>query len=294
MAKRNFSIKDIKSWKFKELTMPQEWVDHLGNLTENFRMLIVGKSGHGKTEYAMKLSKMLSQYFGKVSYNSTEQGRSASFQQSFFRNQMDEIKGGKWMLCDPSQRVFNVWFERLKKQNSGRVVLLDSLDYMKLTLDQFKLLHETFRHKSIIIVAWNDPIDPVTKKIRYMCDIKVEVENFSAKIASRFGGNKPFKIWDGQAIAGANDREAPKPKLVATTTTKASQELIRIEKIKYPDSGFIDVLIYEDQPEQLTEQAAVELFVQYPSVKEIHEVHDVWGGRWSRSILNEKSESHAS
>lgn len=45
------------------------------------------------------------------------------------------------------------------------------------------------------------------------------------------------------------------------------------------------VLIYEDQPEQLNEETAKALFEKYPDVSEIHELHDVWGGRWSRRSI---------
>lgn len=197
--KRNFSINDIKEWKFSRVSMPQEWVDHLGNITENFRMLIEGKPGSGKTEYLMQLTKMLATHYGKVTLNNVEQGRSASLKDSFMRNDMDEVPVGKWMMADPSQRTFEPWFARLKRPNSGRVICLDSLDYMKLTLDQYKLLHEKFKKKSLIIVAWNEPMDINAKKIRYMADIKVEVVDFKAKIRSRFGGNKTWDVWPTRA-----------------------------------------------------------------------------------------------
>lgn len=48
-------------------------------------------------------------------------------------------------------------------------------------------------------------------------------------------------------------------------------------------SETVTVLIYEDQPEQLTEETAAALFEQYPDVKEIHELNDKWGGRWTRT-----------
>lgn len=60
---------------------------------------------------------------------------------------------------------------------------------------------------------------------------------------------------------------------------KKVKELIRVER-------YIDykVLIVEDQPVQLTQATANELFAQYAEVKEIHELHVVWGGRWSREV----------
>lgn len=196
MAKqRNYSISDINSWKFNDIELPAEWAGHLGKITENFRMIIQGPSGHGKTEYVMKLAKMLTQYYGKVNFNSTEQGRSSTFQQAWQRNGMSEIQPGKFMLCSKDKKVFDVWFESLLRPNSGRVIILDSIDYMELKIAQYKQLEARFKHKSIIVVCWDDPMDINSKKIKYLCDMKVEVRDFKAHMRGRFGGNKPFNIW---------------------------------------------------------------------------------------------------
>lgn len=56
-----------------------------------------------------------------------------------------------------------------------------------------------------------------------------------------------------------------------------AKDLIRVE----PYSDYM-VLIYEDQPKPLTATQADKLLEQYPDVKEIHELHEVWGGRWTR------------
>lgn len=219
MAKvRNYGPKDMMEWKFKDLDMPQEWLEHLGEISEGFRMLIHGKSGHGKTEYVIQLAKMLAMHYGKVSLNNVEQGRSKTLQVAAKRNNLQEIPAGKFTLCDPSQRFFDNWYKRLSGRNSGRVIILDSRDAMKLTIDQFMELHIKFKHKAIIIVAWDDPFDTNSKKIKYYCDIKVKVHNFRAKIASRFGGNKTYTIWKNnhnaeyekvpQVKTGSNDFES--------------------------------------------------------------------------------------
>lgn len=194
---RDYSIRDINAWKFAKLPLPEEWANHMGNISENFRMMVQGPSGHGKTEYVMKLAKMLSQYYGKVNFNSTEQGRSDTFKEAWKRNAMQDMTPGKFKLCGPDKRKFEPWFKSLQRPNSGRVIILDSIDYMELKVNEFKELHERFkRTKSIVVVCWDDPMDTNSKKIKYMCDIKVEIRDFKAKIRSRFGGNKPLVIWD--------------------------------------------------------------------------------------------------
>lgn len=192
---KGYSMTDIENWKFKDVELPKEWAEHLGNLHEGFRMLIEGPSGHGKTEYLIKLLKVLAQTYGKVSLNNVEQGKSATIQEDAKRNKMTEVKG-KVILCPKEYRTFDPWFKHLQGKNKGKIIALDSLDYMKLTIDQFKQLHERFKHKAIIIVCWNDPMDINAKKIKYMCDIKVEVKDYKAQIRSRFGGNKTLVIWD--------------------------------------------------------------------------------------------------
>lgn len=192
---RSYGVNDISSWKFEEINLPEAWAKHLGDITAGFRMLVEGPPGHGKTEYVMKLAKMLTQYVGKVNANSTEQGKSKTFKQSWDRNAMNEIEPGKYMLQGKHSRTFEPWFKNLQKPNSGRTIILDSIDYMNLTFDQFKQLHERFPQKNLVFVCWNNPMSADSKKIRYACDIKVEVSDFTAHIRSRFGGNQPFLIW---------------------------------------------------------------------------------------------------
>lgn len=195
---KNYGITEIYSWKFERLDLPKEWADHLGRMPLNFRMLVKGKSGHGKTEYLVKLAIMLANHIGKVHYNSTEQGKSADFQDAVMRNNLKEsVDPGKFMLGDAKQRTFEGWFNKVQKPNSGRMLILDSMDYMHLTFDQYKQVHERFeKHKAIIINSWSDPMTKDAKQIEYTCDYKVEVKDYKAYIRSRHGGNKPFVIWD--------------------------------------------------------------------------------------------------
>ena len=206
MASRNYGLKEIYSWKCDRLELPEEWANHLGRMPHNFRMLIAGESGHGKTEYIIKLAKMLATYLGKVHYNSTEQGKSADFQDAVIRNNMDELDAGKFMLADANQRTFAGWFNKVQKPNSGRVLLLDSMDYMHLSFIQYQQIHERFkRQKAIIINSWGDPMAGDAKRIRYTSDYKVKVKDYKAYIRSRHGGNEPFVIRD-KKTKGSKER----------------------------------------------------------------------------------------
>lgn len=59
--------------------------------------------------------------------------------------------------------------------------------------------------KVIVVVCWmqgGKPCGEYAKQIAYMCDVKVHVHNFSAYPRSRFGGNRPFLIWDKSPKGG--------------------------------------------------------------------------------------------
>lgn len=195
MAKtKNYGVRDILDWKFELIPLSQEWIDHLGELTEGFRILIEGNPKNGKTEYMVKFIKELAVNHGKVNLNSTEQGKSSSLRKALLRNKIQELPAGKFMLCDKSQRSFDVWFKKLQSPNSGKTIVLDSADYMNLTFAQYKQLIERFPNKNIIIVCWK--INPIIKSLMHTMDAIIEVKDFVAKPISREGGYKNFIIWD--------------------------------------------------------------------------------------------------
>jgi nucleoside-triphosphatase THEP1 len=192
-ATRSYSVRDIMSWKFVKQDLPKEWLDHLGEVPERFTMYVDGDPGNGKTEYNMKLAKMLAQCMGKVRYNNVEQGKHVQIQQSAERNKFNEIAGGKFQY--DNIRDFDAFVNRLKRPNSGRVIIIDSISYWPLTLEQIQYLINTFKHKSFVFVAYQADYSR-NKAIIHHCDVKVRVENFIAKPSGRFAGNLPFVIWD--------------------------------------------------------------------------------------------------
>jgi hypothetical protein len=171
----------------------------LGTLSEGARILVRGRAKHGKTSYVLRLSKAYATHVGKVNYNSTEQGKTSGFKKTFIREGMQSV-AGKFMLCSPDQKNFDVWFKKLQGKNQGKVIVLDSLDYQQTTFEQFKQLNDRFPTKTIILVCWHD--NKVSKKLEYMMDAIVEVKDFKAYCISREGGGKPFIIKAKQLTAG--------------------------------------------------------------------------------------------
>lgn len=200
MAK-NYGINDIEKWEFDTLPLSQKWLDHLGDINQGFRILIEGDPKSGKTEYVFQFMKELALNVGKVNLNSTEQGKSKSLKSAFTRNKMNEIPAGQFMVADASQKNFETWYRCASKPNSGKTLVLDSADYMKLTFDQWKMVHEKFKNKNLILVCWL--INPNLKAFKHTMDIVVRVKDFKADPISRFGGHKPMIIWNKKPEVGS-------------------------------------------------------------------------------------------
>jgi hypothetical protein len=187
-------ITDFLNKKYKELDFDGEWLASFGKPEKNFKCCVIGESGHGKTEFIIKLTKYMAQ-FTKVYYNSHEQKFSKSLRDALIRNNMSEVNG-KVVFAD-GESVAEM-DERLCKRNSPGAIIIDSRDYMKLTIDQFVYLINKYPHKCFIVICWSTGSKPKGSHagaIEYCCDVKILVKDFKANMRSRFGGNKAFDIW---------------------------------------------------------------------------------------------------
>jgi DNA replication protein DnaC len=191
-------ITEFLNKSFDTYEFDGEWFESFGQPEKNFIMMLYGDSGNGKTEFAIKLTKYLAS-FTKTLYCSYEQGISKSLQDAILRNKLSEVNGSVFFTQGEALQDLII---RLKKRASPRIVIIDSLDYMRLTTDQFKTLKALFPRKSFIIISWSNndkPKSQYAKDIEYMADIKALVRDFKVYPKSRFGGNKPFVIWDKPA-----------------------------------------------------------------------------------------------
>lgn len=198
---RGIGIQDFLERKFITYPFDGPWANTFGQPEKNMKVIIWGDPGHGKTEFCIKLAKYLAG-FTKVYYNSFEQGICKTLQDALKRNNMQEV-AGKVVFGD--QETFDEMMERLGNRNAPQVCFIDSRDYINLTTSQFKTLIDAHPRKSFIVVCWQSggkPRGEYAKQIAYMCDVKIQVQNFQAFPRSRFGGNQKFVIWDRNTRAG--------------------------------------------------------------------------------------------
>lgn len=203
---RTIGITAFLERKFDTFPLEGAWLAALGEPEKNFKMILFGKPGNGKTEFAIQMAKYFAQ-FTKVYYNSFEQGISKTLQDALKRNNMQEVVG---RVVFGDKETFEEMMQRLSGKNAPQIVIIDSRDYLNLTGQQYKALTEAHPRKAFVIICWESggkPKGEHAKAIEYMCDIKCYVRNFVMEPRSRFGGNEKFVIWDRkQNIAGKQSK----------------------------------------------------------------------------------------
>lgn len=185
--------------KYKTLDFTGEFADSFGKPERGSVWLVTGNSGEGKTEFCIQLLKYIKR-FGKATYYSKEQGSSSSIQQSILRNALNDVKRKE---CDfVYGGMFNDLVAYLNGKKTIKTIIIDSIDYLTLTVEQITYLIESFKGITMIFIAWakgKKPKSAAAQALEYMADVKVFVNMYVAFPRSRYGGNLPYIIWEQRA-----------------------------------------------------------------------------------------------
>ncbi|MCG9911875.1 MAG: AAA family ATPase [Flavobacteriales bacterium] len=196
--KRALSVSSVLTTKRKLLEFDGRFLEAIGNPEVRGSWIIYGVSGSGKTSFCMQLAKYLTN-FGRVAYNSLEEGNSQSIRMAFERVKMHEV-GGKLILLDgePIEELK----QRLRRQRAPRFVFIDSIQYSGLSYDQYRELINEFKNTLFILISHAErkqPSGAVAKSIKFDAFVKIRVEGYIAYPMSRYGGGSPYIVWDQKA-----------------------------------------------------------------------------------------------
>lgn len=182
--------------------LPEEWKRTFGDLISNFVMIVWAQSGNGKSNFMYQFLTLLMGY-GNVLYLSLEEGTEKSAQMLALRHLSEESHSGKILFAD-HEMTYDELVKYLKRKKSPRFVVIDSLQYLDIDKARYKRLKEMFRKKSFIFISHasgKNPKGSTAEAIRYDAGIKIRVEGFVAfPTMCRYGGNKPFIIWEEGAV----------------------------------------------------------------------------------------------
>ena len=194
MAKRAFSPKQVFSMRKETFSLSEEWQLAFGEPETVGTWFVWGNSGNGKSSFMMQLAKELCR-FGKVIYNSLEEGLSLSFQEQLRRHGMQEVNR-QLLIITEDMETLKV---RLRKRRCPRVVIIDSLQYTGLTFESYQeLVGEFPRHLFVFScqARGSKPDGRSACRIMYDAMLKIWVEGYRAHSKGRFFGERKYiDIW---------------------------------------------------------------------------------------------------
>ena len=193
------------------LDIPDEWRGTMGKLPESFVGIVFGFSGHGKTEFCLRLAFMLLK-FGKVAWFSYEQGHDSDIQEAVIRNNFEQFaKQIQWIDPNSKRNTKMTRYEELdlflSRKQSPKYVFIDSYDYARFTEEEYQMLKEKHgKKKGIVFIAWTkdkyseEPKKAVAKSIMFDGKFAIFVKNFIARpVKSRLQGWGDFIVHPEKA-----------------------------------------------------------------------------------------------
>ena len=192
--RRALSLSDILRFRPTTLDFDGEFEMLIGRPELTGAWLIWGNSSNGKTRFALQLARYMCR-FCKVAYDSLEEGLSLSMQEAIRDVGFADCKK-RFTLLDKCG--IEELKERLSRHASPKVVFIDSLQYTGMNYRDYIELRDRFRNKLFVLIshaAGTDPKGDVAISIKYDAFVKIRVDNFIAYAMSRYGGGRPYTVW---------------------------------------------------------------------------------------------------
>lgn len=192
---RAVSVKELQSKRFNSMPFDGEFEACFGRPERTGCWIIYGPPANGKTRFSVRLSKYMTR-FGRVVYDSIEEGLSLSLQEAFIAEEMEDVEGRIQLL---DKEPIDDLVKRLKKQRSPDIVFIDSLQFTFKTYAQLKKIIDENPRKLFVFISHSEgkqPAGRVGKAIEYLSNVKIRVEAFKAFAKSRYGGGEPYTIWE--------------------------------------------------------------------------------------------------
>lgn len=196
--KRAYSVRNVADARFNTLRLDGQWESAIGTPELTGSWFIYGAPKNGKTTFALQLAKYLTG-FGRVAYDSVEEGLSLTMQMAMRRVGMEEV-GSRLVLLEKED--VTELAERLKRHKSPDIVIIDSVQFLDLKWSEYKRLKEAFPAKLFIYISHIDGKQPdgnTARRIWRDANVYFNIEGFRAFPVSRYGGGEPIDIYPERA-----------------------------------------------------------------------------------------------
>ncbi len=195
---RAMTVNDILEKKYRTFPMSGRWEDFIGHPERKGVWFIWGKSGNGKTSFAMQLIKELCQW-DRVLMDSLEEGTSLTVQQNLKRYGMKSVGRRLQFVCEDIDSLR----DRLHRRKSPNIVVIDSFQYTYMTAREYKNFSKEFEDKLLIFISHASgslPLGGAAVSAMYDATLKIEVSGYRATTKGRFIGRLGYyDIWPEKA-----------------------------------------------------------------------------------------------
>lgn len=198
---RTMNIANIEQKTFQYIPFSRDFLEAFGKREKGGIWIVYGKSGHGKTSFALQLAKEFDNIGYRTLFASLEMGISADLQEQLRESGVRSSTNNISFVEDLTVKDLD---EQLKKQRAPRVVIIDSLQYFidqcGATAEDIINLRKKYRSKIFVFLSHVDgkEVDGrgayVVKRDSF---VRIQVEGFRAiyKGRGRGGTTGFFTIW---------------------------------------------------------------------------------------------------
>lgn len=197
--KRAISVNELLAMKKPVYELSAEWREAFGEPERNGVWFVWGRSGSGKTSFVLQLCKELCR-FGKVAYDSLEEGASISMKNAFIRAGMQDVARRLVLLDNENMEELD---KRLSRRKSPDTVVIDSYQYTGMSFEDYLAFKRRHANKLIVIISQADGTRPKGRtagRVMFDASLKIWVEGYRAMSKGRFFGEKGYyTIWAERA-----------------------------------------------------------------------------------------------
>jgi hypothetical protein len=203
--KRVYSVNNVVSARFKTVDLGEGWREAIGTPELRGTWFVYGPPKNGKTSFGMMLARRLAG-FRRLAYNSVEEGLSLTIKLAMERAGIAARGSGIVLL----KMDFATLMEYSRRPKSPGVVVIDSVQFMGLTFEEYKQLKSTFPEKLFVYISHVEgriPDGTTARRIWRDAAVTFRVEGFRAHPVSRYGGGESLVVSEEMAgrYWGEND-----------------------------------------------------------------------------------------
>lgn len=189
---RSYGMRQLLSIKHQVFPFDGEWLKLFGNPEKGVTWFVWGNSGNGKSTVCVQLAKLFSNY-GRVLYLSLEEKAGKSI-----ISKLDDagIKASNKEFQLLTESSFSQLVTRLNRQRSADIIIIDSLQYINIKYEQYKILTNQFPNKTFVFISHaqgRNPKGATADSIHFDAGVKIWVEGGRISVKHRFEGGGGIK-----------------------------------------------------------------------------------------------------